>query len=83
MTHQHDTPAGIMEVIPGSRIIQFYGNADFARATLREYGDLITSFSDDGPHVLRVNSALDFATIVQTVETQLALLAPRERAAGT
>ena len=71
MTHQRDTRPGIVEVIPGSRIIQFYGNADLAVATLRQYGALITAFSNDGPHVLRVDPALDFATIVQTVEAQL------------
>lgn len=32
---------GILEVIPGSRIIQFCGNADLAEATLRQYGELI------------------------------------------
>jgi len=83
MTHQGDTRSGIVEVIPGSRIIQFYGNADFAVATLRHYGALLTAFSNDGPHVLRVDPALDFATIVQTVERQLTPPALRERAAGT
>src|SRR4051794_4626212 len=66
--------SGILEVIPGSRIIQFYGDADHAVATLRQYGELITSFSNDGPHALRVDPLLDFATTVVTVETQLTLL---------
>jgi hypothetical protein len=82
MTHQRDIRPGITEVIPGSRIIQFYGNADHAVATLRQYGTLITAFSNDGPHVLRVDPALDFATIVQTVEAQLTPPPLHERAAG-
>jgi hypothetical protein len=71
MTYQRDIRSGIVEVIPGSRIIQFYGNADLAVATLRQYGALMTAFSNDGPHVLHVDPALDFATIVQAVEAQL------------
>jgi hypothetical protein len=83
MTHTRYAQPGILEVIPGSRIIQFCGNADLAVATLRQYGELITAFSNDGPHVLRVHPALDFATIVLTVETQLTPLSLRERVVGT
>jgi hypothetical protein len=83
MTHTGCMRPGILEVIPGSRVIQFCGNADQATATLRHYGTVITAFGTDGPHVLRVHPALDFATIVQTVETYLTPLPLNERAAGT
>jgi hypothetical protein len=81
MTHTRCTRPGILEVIPGSRIIQFCGNADLDTATLRQYGELIMAFSGDGPHALRVHPALDFTTIVRTVETYLTPL--REREVGT
>ena len=74
---------GILEAIPGSRIIQFYGDADRAEAALRQYGELIIAFSTDGPHALRVGSRLDFATIVQTVETQLIARPLTERVVGS
>jgi hypothetical protein len=83
MTHTRSAQPGILEVIPGSRSIQFYGNADLAAATLRQYGQLITAFSTDGPHVLRVDPVLDFDTTVLTVKTQLTPLTLRERAVGT
>ena len=83
MAHVRCTHPGILEVIPGSRIIQFCGNADLAAATLRQYGELITAFSNDGPHILRVDPALNFATIVLTVETQLTPLPLGERVVGT
>ena len=83
MPHARYTHPGILEVIPGSRIIQFCGNADLAAATLRQYGELITAFSIDGPHVLRVYPVLDFATIVQIVATQLTPRPLCERAVGT
>jgi hypothetical protein len=53
-----------------------------AVATLRQYGQLITAFSNDSPHVLRVDPALDFAAIVLTVETQLNPLPLNERVVG-
>jgi hypothetical protein len=83
MTHTRCTHPGILEVIPGSRIIQFCGNAELVAPTLRQYGELITAFSGDGPHALRVHPALDFATIVLTVETQLTPLLLSERVVGT
>jgi hypothetical protein len=83
MMNTRDAHPGILEVIPGSRIIQFCGNADLAVATLRQYGELITAFSNDGPHVLRVDPALDFAAIVLTVEMQLNPLPLSERVVGT
>jgi hypothetical protein len=51
-------------------------------ATLWQYGELITAFSNDGPHVLCVDPALDFAAIVLTVETQLNPLPLSERVVG-
>jgi hypothetical protein len=83
MAHARSAQPGILEVIPGSRIIQFCGNADLAAATLRQYGELITAFSTDGPHVLRVDPLLNFATIVVAIETYLTPLPLRERAVGT
>jgi hypothetical protein len=74
---------GILEVIPRSRIIQFYGDADDAESTLRQYGELITAFSTDGPHALRVDPRLDFVTIVQTVEAQLTGSPLKEREVGS
>ena len=79
MTHTRCTRPGILEVIPGSRVIQFCGNADLAAATLRQYGELIRAFRNDGPHILRVDPVLDFATIVVAIETYLTPLPLRER----
>jgi len=82
MTQTHCAHPGILHVIPGSRIIQFCGDADLAGIAFRQYGDLITACNDDGPHALRVDPAFDFPTIVRTVETQLRSLRLREWVVG-
>lgn len=62
--------AGIIEAIPGSRVIQFYADND-AATHLRQYGQLILGVDDLGPHVLRVDAERDFATTVDVVRTWL------------
>jgi len=75
--------SGILEAIPGSRVIQFYGDAEHAETALHQYGKLLVGFTNDSPHILRVDPRLDFATIAQTVETLLTPRPLKERRAGT
>ncbi len=70
----HATPSprpGIIEAIPGSRVIQFYADSNDAAAHLRQYGQLILGVDDKGPHVLRVDAGHDFATMIDVVRTWL------------
>ena len=62
---------GILQVIPGRRIIQYCGDPYLTATVLRSYGEVILGHTETGPHILRVRPSLDFVAVVAAVKAQL------------